>query len=69
MTKFVYSFSLVIALITAILCIVKGISPITTLFRAAIVYIGVIFVFFIAANLLRLSTVLSVKHETTKDEK
>jgi hypothetical protein len=69
MTKFVYSFALVIALITGILCVFKGISPLTTLFRSAIVYIGVVFIFFVAANLLRWSMILSFNNDKVKDNK
>jgi len=67
MNKIVYLLALATAMITFVLCTIQGISVITTLFRMAIVYIGVIFIFFIAANLLRWSMILAPKNKEQKD--
>jgi hypothetical protein len=67
MNKIVYLLALATALITFVLCTLQRISLGTTLIRTAIVYIGVIFIFFIAANLLRWSMILSPKNKEVKD--
>ncbi len=67
MNKIVYLLALATAMITFVLCTIQGISVVTTLFRMAIVYIGVIFIFFIAANLLRWSMILAPKNKEQKD--
>jgi hypothetical protein len=67
MNKIVYLLALATAMITFVLCTIQGISVVTTLFRTAIVYIGVIFIFFIAANLLRWSMILAPKNKEQKD--
>jgi len=53
MNKILYSFALSLSIITMVMCLISKLSPLTILFRGALVFLGTLFIFFIGANLLR----------------
>jgi len=69
MNKYIYQFALLAAIVTLVLLIAAGISVLTSLFRAAIVFIGVLFIFFVAGQLLRLGITITQPKIHTKDRK
>lgn len=67
MKKLIYTFAMTVAVATFVLTIVCGISLFTGIFRSAIVFLGVLFVFFIAGHLLRFG-ILMTNQKTKVDE-
>jgi len=69
MNKIIYMFAMIIAVVTLVLTNISGISLFTGIIRSAIVFLGVLFVFFIAGHLLRLGILLvNQKPKATKDD-
>lgn len=69
MIKLITRLALVIALLSFVFCTLKNISITTSLFRAVIVFIGVQFIFFVAANFLKFIIPLFTPSMEAKDEK
>ncbi len=56
--KIIYSFALSAAVIAMLIGLIAGVSPLVILFRGALVFLGVLFIFFIGANLMRWAVIL-----------
>jgi hypothetical protein len=69
MSKIIYSFALFIAVITFIFCIISGISIFTGFVRSAIVFLGILFTFSIAGQILKFVVVMGNKAEDEEEEK
>jgi len=69
MNKLIYGFALFVALITMVICLALKISPVTTLFRGGLVFLGVLFIFFIGGNLLQWTIALLTPRNTAKGGK
>ena len=67
MTKVIYKFALLVSIISFVLCTVFGISLFTGLVRSLIVYIGILFIFFLAGHTLRWGILLT-EHKTKPEE-
>ncbi|MBO8130534.1 MAG: hypothetical protein H0Z29_03330 [Candidatus Marinimicrobia bacterium] len=51
-TKIIYSIALSISILTFILCLLSNISLFTSIIRSLIVFVGVLFIFFIASAVM-----------------
>lgn len=67
MNKIIYSFALFIAVITFIFCTISGISIFTGFVRSAIVFLGILFTFSIAGQILRLVIIFGKKSEEEQE--
>lgn len=61
-------FALFVSVVTFVLCTINGISLFTSIVRSAQVLIGILFMFFIASNLLRMGVVLMAKKPEVQDK-
>ena len=69
MDKLAFKIALIVALISFIINLVINISPFTGLIRSMIVYIGVLFVFFMAGILMKWGiTIINPEEESTPEE-
>ena len=59
MNSFIYKISFLVSIITFVICTFTGITLITGLLRSAIVFLGVLFAFFIVAQLLNFGLMLT----------
>lgn len=64
--RLMYRFALLVSLIALIGCLIGGISVITSLYRAGVVFIGVLFAFFIAGQLFQLGMFVTRENSTDK---
>jgi len=69
MKKIIYGIALLVCVITFVLCVIQGISLLTSLFRSAIVFLGVLFIFFMAANVLHWGMLLTPRNQQVKDNR
>ncbi len=53
MSAIFYKFALLIAMVTLVMCLLSGISILTSLFRAGVVFLGTLFVIVVALFVLR----------------
>ncbi len=53
MSAIFYKFALLIAMVTLVLCLLSGISILTSLFRTGVVFLGTLFVIAVALWVLR----------------
>jgi VIT1/CCC1 family predicted Fe2+/Mn2+ transporter len=65
--QFISRLALLVMLITLVSCLISGISIFTSIIRAAIVYLGVLFTFFIAGIILRWGIPLTAKKPEVKE--
>ncbi|MCF7886279.1 MAG: hypothetical protein K9M80_07280 [Candidatus Marinimicrobia bacterium] len=68
MSKIIYSFALFISVITFIFCIVNGISIFTGFVRSSIVFLGILFTFSIAGQILKLVVVYGNKSKQEDED-
>ena len=68
MNSFIYKFAILISILTFIFCIFGGISIFTGIFRSVIVFIGILFTFFIAAQIINLVLVINNRKPKMEDE-
>lgn len=69
MSKLIYTFALVVALITFVICTVNDISLFTGFVRSALVFLGILFLFSIAGHLLRMVVILGKSDKREEEEK
>src|SRR6056297_3722422 len=69
MNKIIYSFALFIAVITFIFCIISGISLFTCFVRSSIVFLGILFTFTIAGQILKVVIVMGNNSNKEKEKK
>ncbi len=69
MTAFIHRLALLISILTLIICVISGISLLTSLVRAAVVFIGILFTFFIAGQILNLGLSLTNRKPKAEEEK
>lgn len=68
MKRILYSFALSAAVITMLICLLAQVSPLVILFRGALVFLGVLLIFFIGANLMRWAVILLTPRAELKQE-
>jgi len=68
-TAFIHRLALLISILTLIICVISGISLLTSLVRAAVVFIGILFTFFIAGQILNLGLSLTNRKPKAEEEK
>ncbi len=62
--KLISRFSLFVAVVTFVTCLLNGISLSTSILRTFIVYIGMIFIFVVFLKILRWALLVSSKPQT-----
>lgn len=67
--KIIYSIAGLASVITFALCIISGISFFTSLVRTAVVFLGVLFIFFVASNILKFGILLTTKKQKDEEKK
>lgn len=67
--RILYSCALSAALITMVICMLAHVSPFVILFRGAIVFLGVLVIFFIGANLMRWAVIMLTPKVEPQQEK
>jgi len=68
MNSFIYKFASLISILTFVLCVFSGISFFTGIFRSAIVFFGILFTFFIAAQIISYVLVINNTKPKMEDE-
>jgi len=68
MTKVLYMFAMFVAIVTLIITIINGISFFTCIVRSAFVFLGILFTFFIAGQLLKYGILLNSQKPKVKDK-
>lgn len=57
MHRFIYKFSILVSAAAGVMSLIQGTSILTSLFRAAVVFLGTLFIFVLSLHLLRWSIV------------
>lgn len=68
MKKLLNKIALFVSVVTFVICAINGISLFTCIVRSAEVLIGILFMFFIASNLLRMGVVLMAKRPEVQNK-
>jgi hypothetical protein len=66
--SFMYKFAMLISILSFVLCIYGGISMFTGIFRSVIVFIGILFTFFLAGQIINLVLVINNRKPKMEDE-
>ncbi len=73
MHRFIYKFSIFVSIITLVTAFMNGVSPMTTILRTGIVFLGTMFLFVIFLNIMRwaivTTTIIEKQNEETDKEK
>lgn len=68
MNKIIYSFALFVSVITFIFCTISGISLFTGFVRSSIVFLGILFTFSIAGQVLKLVIFMGNKSNANPEQ-
>jgi len=68
MNKIIYSFAMFIAVLTFTLAIIGGISIFTSFVRSAIVFLGILFTFSIAGQILKIVIVMGSRSKKNNSD-
>ena len=68
MKKLIYRFSMLIAVITLISCLLSGISLYTSIVRSAVVFLGMLFIIIVSLKILRWGLLLTEPKPAEQEE-